>query len=365
MKSSPGKIALEVSSAAGKRAYGGIPRAIRNQVGQLLRLDPETRYLLCYRFSRWRKGNLFRPDAPNARLRVIQDPLNPLLLRGAKLSHSFGIFSPKGPRGVTKLVTVNDLNAVRNVQWVTARWHERRTARIREAISRADHVVALNEFCAEEIREEFDLPHDRVHPILLGIDSERFSPPSAERAQAMRDRYGDYVLAVGLLTPRKNFPRLVEALAPLRDLRLVLVGRSTTDGAGQVEEAVEKHGMQKRYTRLEGISDEDLVALLAGARVYAVPSLYEGFGLTVLEGMACGAPVVCSTAASLPEVAGDAACMVDATRAEALTDAIRRVAEDSDYADQLRARGFERVGAMSWEKSARKLRELYRDLGGV
>ena len=185
-------IALEVSSAAGRGAYGGIPRAIRNQVQSLLRIDPETRYLLCYRFSRWRKGHLFRPDAVNARVRMIQDPFNSILMGRSRVFHSFGIHCPTTPR-IPKLVTVNDLNAVRNVQWVTPHWHEHRSARIREAVSRADHIVALSQFAAEEIREEFDLPEDRVHPVLLGVDTERFRPPSAEVVAQTRAKHGDYV----------------------------------------------------------------------------------------------------------------------------------------------------------------------------
>jgi glycosyltransferase involved in cell wall biosynthesis len=357
-------IAIEVSSAAGRHAYGGIPHAIRNLVWGLLRIDPGTRYDLCYRFSRWRKGNLFRPQAPNVQIRMIQDPFNALLMRGDRIFHSMGVFVPTTPR-VPKLLTVHDLNAVRNVQWVTAHWHERRSARIRDAVSRADHVVAISSFAAQELREEFDLPEDRVHPVRLGIDMERFSPPSPEVIAQTREKYGDYVLAIGVLTPRKNFVRLIEAMAPLKDLRLVLVGHGSSDGKAEVEEAIESQGFRARITRLEGVSDREIVSLMGAARVYAVPSLYEGFGLTVLEAMACGAPVVCSHASALPEVAGDAACMVDATSVEALTDALRRVTEDSTLANELRERGLARVGRFSWDESARRLRALYREVGGI
>jgi alpha-1,3-rhamnosyl/mannosyltransferase len=357
-------IALEVSSASWRHAYGGIPRAIRNLVWGLVRIDPETRYDLCYRFSRWRKGKLFRPEVTNVRVRMIQDPFNSVLMRGNRVFHSMGIYMPTTPR-IPKLLTVHDLNAVRNVQWVSPHWHERRSARIREAVSRADHVVAISSFSAQEIREEFNLPEDRVHPVLLGVDSEQFSPPSQEMIAQTRRKHGDYVLAIGVLTPRKNFVRLIEAIAPLKDLRLVLVGRGSSDGKGEVEEAIQKSGLGKRVTRLVGVSDTEIPALLGAARVYAVPSLYEGFGLTVLEGMACGAPVVCSDAASLPEVAGDAAYMVDPTSVEALRQAIRQVAGDGEFASQLRERGLARARLFSWERSARTLRALYREIGGV
>ncbi len=355
-------IALEVSSAAGP-GYGGVPGAIRNLVSSLLRLDPGTRYDLCYRLSRWRRGELWRPEAPNARIRVLQDPLNALVLRGDRLLHSMGVWLPKTPR-IPKLVTVHDLNAVRNVEWVSERWHERRSGRIREAIARADHVVTYSAFTAGEVREEYGLPADRVHAVPLGVDAQAFRPPPADEIARVRARHGDYALGIGLWTPRKNFARLVEAVARVPKLRLLLVGRPS-DGQGEVRAAVERHGMRERFEHLRDVAHGDLTALLGAARVYVVPSLYEGFGLTVLEAMACGAPVVCSRAASLPEVAADAALAVDATDVEALAAAIARVASDKALARDLCERGAKRVAELTWDAAARRLRALYRDVAGV
>lgn len=357
-------IALETSSAAGKNPVGGIPGAVRNLVHALLRLDPETRYHLCYRFSRWRKGNLFHPDAPNVSVGVLQDPLNTLLLRRARLLHCMGIFCPRTP-AIPKLVTVHDLNAVRNVQWVTERWHERRSQRILEAVERADHVVTYSQFTAQEVREEYNLPGERVHPVHLGVDPETFRPCSDEAAERCRKRHGDFVLSIGLLTPRKNFPALIEAVAQLpRTVRLVVVGRPS-DGAQAVWEAVRSHRMEERFEHLERVDQAELITLLGACRLYAVPSLYEGFGLTVLEAMACGTPVVCSGAASLPEAAGDAALIVDAGQPEAMAEALRRVLEDSSLREDLRTRGLDRARTWTWERSARHLRRLYAEVAGV
>jgi len=350
--------ALEVSSAGERSGYGGVPGAIRNLVGALLRVDPDTRYDLCARFSRWRKGQVLRLPAANARVRVIQDPFNDWILRGDRLFHSMGIFLPSTPRSMPKLLTVHDLNAVRNTNWVTEDWHIKRSNRIRQAVERADHVVTYSRFTASEVCEEYRMPDDRVHPVHLGVDTAVFRPPADEAIAQARAEHGDYVLAVGLLTPRKNFTALVEAIAPLRDLRLVHVGRAS-DGGSDFERALERCGMRERTTRLEGIDTQRLCALFAGARAYAVPSLYEGFGLTVLEGMACGVPVVCSRATSLPEVAGDAALLVDAADPEALRDGLMRVIEDSALAAKLRSAGLERARAFSWNAAARNLRTLY------
>jgi glycosyltransferase involved in cell wall biosynthesis len=356
-------IALEVSSAAGKPPYGGIGGSVRNLVHALLRIDRGTDYHLCYRLSRWRKGDLFRPDAPNARVRVIQDPLNACLLRGDRVLHSMGLFMPATPR-IARVLTVYDLNPVRNPQWTRAAWTARRAPRYRQAIARSDCLVVTSDFIASELREEYALPPERVRVLPLGVDAAVFHPPDAATVARVRARFGDYVIAIGLLTPRKNFPRLIEALARLKEVRLVLVGRPS-DGEAEVRSAIERCGVRERVVRLERVPEPELVALLGAARACAVTSLYEGFGLTALEALACGTPLVCSSAASLPEVVGDAALLVDATDPDAIAAALERVLDDSALAAALRERGLARARSMAWEESARLHRALYRDLAGV
>jgi glycosyltransferase involved in cell wall biosynthesis len=350
-------IALEVSSAAGKPPFGGVGGTIRALAGALLVQDPETEYTLCYRLDRWRRGDLWRPRAANARLRVQIDPLNGILLRHARLLHSMAPYLPRTPR-VTKLVTIHDLNAVRNVAWVTQSWHERRSAKIAAAIARADHVMTYSAFTAGEICEHYGLAAERVHPVLLGVDTSRFQPPAPEVVRALRDKHGDYVISIGLLTARKNFTTLIEALARLPELRLVLVGRGS-DGEAEVEAALDRNGMRARTLRMTGVPEAELVALIGAARACAVPSLYEGFGLTALEAMACGTPLVCSNAASLPEAAGSAALLVDARSSEALEDALRRAYDTSlatTRAHAARARPRDVVG-----RPARRLRRSTAD----
>jgi glycosyltransferase involved in cell wall biosynthesis len=353
-------IALEVSSAGRPGSHGGVPGTIRNLVGALLRTDRETRYALCTRLSRWTKGHGMAPEQSNACARVLQDPFNDLLLPGVRLFHSMGVHLPLTPR-VPKLVTIHDLNAVRNAHWVREHWHQQRSARIRQVLARADHVVTYSEYTAGEICEVFDWPAERVHAVPLGVDCERFRPPQPDEITALRREYGDYVMAVGLFTPRKNLPVLVEALAALPQLQLVLVGRPS-DGSAELEASIERAGIRPRVRLLSNLPSERLSALIGAARVFAVPSLYEGFGLTALEAMACGVPVVCSQASSLPEVAGDAALLVDARSSEALAEAIRRVVDDEPRAADMRRRGLARARELSWESSARALRALYRAL---
>jgi len=355
-------IALEVSSGA-SGGYGGVPGAIRNLVGELVRIDPHTRYALCSRFSRWRRGQQLPATTPNTENRVIQDPFNAWLLRGAVMLHSMGIFLPKTPR-IPKLVTIHDLNAVRNRHWVSAHWHERRSGRIEACLERADHVVTYSQFTAGELQEEYGLAEDRVHPVPLGVDLAHFHPVAKDTVDQLRSQYGDYVLSIGLQTPRKNFVRLIEAIAALPKLNLVLVGRAS-DGAAELRGAIERQKLESRVFLLDKLTPDALTDLIGSALAYVVPSLYEGFGLTVLEAMACRTPVVCSESASLPEVAGGAAYMVNALDVDALRHGIESVTHDSALAEDLRHRGYKRAELMSWNAAATRLRELYRSISGV
>jgi glycosyltransferase involved in cell wall biosynthesis len=355
-------IALDVSSAVGPPPHGGIGGATRRLAEALARVDPGTRYLLAVRPSRWRRGGLVRIDAPNARPRLLLDPWNAVLLRGARLLHALSTGLPRTPR-VPKLVTLWDVNPLRNPQWVSERWRERRGARLREAAARADLVVATSRHAAAEIEALLGVPPARVRVVPLGVDVERFRRPADVVVEAQRRRHGDFVLAVALLAPRKNLVRLVEAVSRVPALRLIVVGRESR-GAGEFFEAVERHRMRERTTHLARVPADELVALLAAARLLAVPSLYEGFGLTVLEAMACGTPVVCSTAPALLETAGDAALTVDATDAEALATGLCRVLESSELAGDLRTRGLARARAMSWDAAARALRAVYGEVLG-
>ncbi len=356
-------IALEVSSAAGRPPHGGIGGSVRSLVGALLRIERETPVALCYRWSRWRRGHLFRPEAANARVRVIQDPFNGCLLREARLLHSTALFMPRTPR-IPRLLTIHDLNPVRNPQWSRPEWTRKRGARYREAIERSDHVVTPSGFMAAEVVETYRVAPERVHAIPHGVDARAWHPLDSAAISRVRAELGNYVIAIGLLTPRKNFARLVEAVSRLDDTRLVLVGRAT-DGAAEVEAAIERTGMTGRVLRMSGVSDARLLELLGAARACAVTSLYEGFGLSALEALACGTPLVCSEAASLPEVVGNAALLVDATDVDAIAGGLDRVLRSPELAAELGRKGPERARQMTWEASARAHRALYREIAGV
>jgi len=225
-------------------------------------------------------------------------------------------------------------------------------------------VLADSQATCTDLIAHFGAPPEKVQVLYSGVDA-RFCPEKERGEQErLRDKYGiesPYVLSLGTLQPRKNYVRLIKAFAnlPLANLRLYIAG-----GRGWLYEDIfaeaQKHG--DRVHVLGFVDDADLPALYRGAALFAFPSLYEGFGIPPLEAMACGIPVVCSNASSLPEVAGDAALMVDPFDVDALAEAMARALEDTDLQQEMVAKGLAQAEQFTWEKAARQLLGLFKVL---
>lgn len=211
---------------------------------------------------------------------------------------------------------------------------------------------------------------DKITVIHLAA-GEHFRPQAEPVIHSVLDRTGvrqPYILYVGSIEPRKNLIRLLEAFAQLRHWStrwdLVVVGGRNIWKSSPVGETTEKLEL-KHFVHFTGyIPDSDLPGIYNGADLFVFPSLYEGFGLPVLEAMACGTPVITSNTSSLPEVAGDAALLVDPYNVEEIAAAMRHVLEDSALANDLRERGLEHAKKFSWEKTARQTISVYEKVLG-
>jgi glycosyltransferase involved in cell wall biosynthesis len=246
-------------------------------------------------------------------------------------------------------VIVHDL-----IAWRRDARPQRRAAAIERAtlplaVRRARVLQCDSEATASDLVERFPRAASKTRAVPLAADR-RFSP-DGPRAEVEGRRY---VLAVGTLEPRKNLPRLVEAFARLpesvREERLlVLVGPLGWDTAETIG-SLRRHSQLVRP--LGHVDDDHLRSLYRGAELFAYPSLYEGFGLPVLEAMASGAPVLTSRASSLPEVAGDAAIYVDPHDSDSIAAGLRDALVDPERLARLAAAGTERAGLFSWERTA-------------
>jgi glycosyltransferase involved in cell wall biosynthesis len=259
------------------------------------------------------------------------------------------------------VVTIHDL-AFRlhpeTAPMATRRW----LARLDRAVRQAAEIVAPSEATRRDLLELYPLDADRVTVIHHGIDPDRFRPAPPEEVERIRRRHGidgPYLLSLGGLEPRKNLPALVRAWSPLAgDAALVVAGASVSwnpEGRTELERTL--RGLpgpaRDRVTLTGYVGHRDKVALLTGARALAFPSLYEGFGFPLLEAMAVGTPVVTSDLSSMPEVAGDAAVLVDPRDEDAVAEGLRRVLSDEGLAERLVAAGRDRVGRFDWERCAR------------
>jgi glycosyltransferase involved in cell wall biosynthesis len=234
------------------------------------------------------------------------------------------------------------------------------------AARRSDRILTVSESSKRDIVRYFGVPPGKVVVIYNALD-ERFSAePRPEEIARVRERFQldhGFVLYVGNIKPHKNLVRLIEAFDGLRregfdELKLLIIGDEITKWPA-LRRAVHKYKLHKHVRFLGFQSDETLAILYRLAAVFVFPSLYEGFGLPPLEAMASGTPVVTSNLSSLPEVAGDAALLVDPYDVGAIRGAIRRVLTEPALREELRQKGLARAKEFSWEQSVARTRQIY------
>ena len=272
----------------------------------------------------------------------------------------------KGPR----IVTVHDLLPVMTIERggnsMRERMRNRLLERVLKALRTADAWIVATEWLRGELGQW--LGHDdRIHVIPYGVDDAFFHPPDATRAQTRRQLgipEGAFVaLHVGSVGPRKNVPAVMAAVRGLRqagmDAWLLQVGGAFST---EQEHDLATQGIKNVTRNVAEAAEPDLRAAYRAADVLLFPSHYEGFGFPVLEAMASGLPVVTSGAGGLAEVAGDAAVVVGGRETEPYVKAIRRLAGNALWRDQLVQRGIERAHRFRWVEAARKTAEVYRAL---
>lgn len=265
------------------------------------------------------------------------------------------------------IASIMDAVPLSHPQWVTPRFRKAKNWLWKVASGWADHVITISHYSKREISEHFGICEKRISVVPLGVDERWFAPLNPSELKESTQLLGlpeRYVLFVGTLQPRKNLLRLIAAYRSLphsirREIPLVIVGR-----AGWMCQDIldEIHASKNKGTIrwLEYLPDNQMLAVMKRAGVLVFPSLYEGFGLPVLEAFAAGAPVITSNTTALPEVAGDAALLVDPYDFEEIGAAIQSVLEKEEVAEDLRRRGLRRARGYSWDRTASMTREVYR-----
>ncbi|MEJ2352917.1 MAG: glycosyltransferase family 1 protein [Anaerolineales bacterium] len=292
----------------------------------------------------------------------------PRLLRkaGAHIYHSPYYLMPYRP-GIPTVLTVYDLIPLRFPQFVSARARLLFRLAMTLALRASDQVIAISEATRQDLHRAFHLPKERIHAIPLAA-GENFRPPAREEMERARAQYNlpdEYVLYLGINKPHKNLPRLVEAWAQLTHRRAIDNQKLVIAGAWdprypQAEQLAANLNVDETIVFLGSIPEADLPALYGAARLFVFPSLYEGFGLPVLEALSCGTPVACSHTASLPEVAGEAAIYFDPAGPDKIAEALAKALNNAPLLEGLKARGLEQARKFTWRRTARQTLQVYR-----
>jgi glycosyltransferase involved in cell wall biosynthesis len=264
-------------------------------------------------------------------------------------------------RRAAQICTVHDLTCVRYPELCTSDTLQY-PGLIARAIQRGAHIHTVSEFVANEVRDHFAVDPARVHVVPNGIAAVAHGDPARGRALA---RGAPYILAMGTVEPRKDLPTLVRAFDAVAgaqsDLRLLIAGQDGW-GADALTDSIGRARHRDRIDRLGWVDDRARSDLLAGAELFAYPSLYEGFGLPPLEAMAAGTPVVTTRAGALPEVVGDAALLVPPGDVDGVAGALIRLLDDESERVRLVEKGRRRVSLYSWDRTAEALVGVYRAL---
>lgn len=258
----------------------------------------------------------------------------------------------------TKVVlTVHDLSPIAVPQFYNLKarvWHW--LINIPKLLKRANKLIAVSEFTKTSMIEKLKIPAEKITVAPLGVDHDNYRPNlSIEKLRDVRNRYGlpgDYVLFLGTVEPRKNLSRLIEAIEQLNEpLHLVVAGRLGWKYSALLKQI--EQSPKRRFIKLLGyVPEADKPYIMKLASVFAYPSLYEGFGLPVLEAMAVGTPVLTSNVSSLPEVAGDSALLVNPYNTSDIASGLKRLHLDEQTRKQYILKGLDRSKQFTWEKCA-------------
>lgn len=345
---------------------------IRAHLAALERGEESETELLLYSRLPIPDGTL--PPIKHARIRVVPAPNDriwtlmtfPRALKQdrADVAHTQYTTPLRSPCPV--VTTVHDISFRLHPEWFPKKDRILLNLSVPGAMRRSARVITDSESSRADMEREYR-PGSKLRAILLAAGPEFAPVPGETACERVRSKYNlesDFVLAVSVLQPRKNQGMLLEAFALARksvpDMRLAITGKKGW-GADALEGAFARLGIREAVTFTDYVPDEDLPHLYSACMAMAHPAHYEGFGLTPLEAMACGAPTLVSDAPCMPEVAGEGAWVLPVNDPAAWADAIVRLHKDRGLRESWSARGLERARAFDWDRTSRETREVYRE----
>jgi len=368
-------VAIGIDYTPAYEQGAGIGRTVRGLVSALAHIDTQTDYRLFVAGANSKRlppqlapNFTYKPSriSPKWWARIWHRAQIPYIIENiigkVNLYHATDFVLPPIHKKTKSIVTIHDLSYIRVPEAASPSLKAYLDVVVPLSLNRATHIHAVSETTRQDLITLYNIPPEKISVIFNAVES-HFKPitPSKEIFEKYHIPNVPYIITVGTVQPRKNYSRLVKAVAQLRtrhDIHLVVVG-----GRGWLEDefyATIRDAKMTDYVHLTGfVADEDLPALYTGAIAMAFPSLYEGFGIPILEAMACGVPVVSSNSSSLPEVAENAALLIDPYSIDEVLEALERVITDHSVRNMLIQRGFEQAKKFSWDTSASQLLQLY------
>ncbi|MEW6554105.1 MAG: glycosyltransferase family 1 protein [Actinomycetota bacterium] len=369
-------IGIEGRTLQGERY--GVARYLMNLLREMVKLEGENRYIV------YTSGPIapLGFDSPNLEIKSIT--MRPSLLwRHLRLPLAMrrdGVdlhFSPSYFLPLVKLcpavVVVHDITFKVHPEWFVMDRRFRFDDLFWREVAKAERIVTVSDHSKRDIVRVLGVAEERVTVIREAADAFFVPVRDAERLDAVRERFGlapGFLFTAGSIHTRRNLERLIAAVSAASGeldapLELLILGTPApfsppVDIAGTARRC----GMEERVKHVPYVSEEELLLLYNACGLFVYPSLYEGFGLPVIEAMACGAPVACSNTTSIPEVAGDAAAYFDPESTGEMAAAIREVMGDASLRDRLSRAGMERAATFSWRKAAEETLAVFKAAAG-
>jgi len=378
-------VAIDYTAAV--RQQAGIGRYTRNLVRNLADVDARNQYTL-FVAGGWGQGDGLGAWPPNFRVRAVpvtdrvlnivwqrlRIPLPIQIVTGRfDLFHAPDFVLPY-VANAPALLTVHDLSFLRVPQHFVPGFRDYLEGAVSRGVSRANHILADSESTRSDLVDLMRVRGDKVSVVYPGVESRFSRIEDGQLLAEVRERYqlpNRFVLGLSTLQPRKNFDGLVDAFQLLlsqhgdkeemANLHLVICG-GLGWMYGEIQQRVHRHGLEARVHFAGFVQDVDLPALYSLASVFAFPSWYEGFGLPVLEAMACGTPVVAADNSSLPEVVGDGGMLVDASSSDELASALMQLLSNRDLRVVLKRAGLAQAAKFTWPLAASALLATYERL---